>query len=241
MKCENIKLAVHNYYANIAEANNDESIANNKDSIDKHLSQCDSCQFFYKQHKTLQIQLAAIPRSKAPDTLKQKILADRVAQQDKKRHQRTVYLSMAASVCLAVLITFAINFGNQSEDSKHNEMVASTSITTTQSSISTIKNQPSQVNFLVYSEQIIDNVTFTVSVPAQMVLYGYNGRNTLSWSGKLKQGKNLLTVPVMALSEQNGVLVMKITHKNAIKEYRVAVNVQQNRVMAPIWTSGQLS
>jgi len=238
MNCENIKLAVHEYYADSAGISNDKNVANVNDSVDKHLSHCNNCQAFYSQYKAIQIRLTSAPKPKAPDSLKQKILADRATQQIKKRHQQTVYLSIAASVCLAVMITLVINFGGHSENIT---VMAVSTTTTTQSSISAVKNKPSQVNFLVHSEQIIDNVTFTVSVPPQMVLYGYNGRSTLSWSGKLKQGKNLLTVPVMALSEQDGFLVMKITHKNAIKEYRVAVNVRQNRVMAPIWTSGQLS
>ena len=242
MNCENIKLAVHDYHHDTLSAMNNESASDINNSIHNHLSECDSCQTFYEQHKTIQKQLFSIPRPKAAHSLKQRIVADRAYQQLKKRRQKTVYLSMAASICLSVLTILLINVGNQSGNLEQAALLANAPLqSNTQSSISTLKNKPSQVNFLVHSEQIIDNVTFTLSVPPQMVLYGYNGQKTLSWNGKLKQGKNLLTVPVMALSEQTSVLVMKIRHKNAIKEYRVAVNVRQDRVMAPIWTSGQLS
>lgn len=254
MKCKKIKLLVYDYLHNHAvkqkskvTSNVDEpteSWSDNRETIDLHLQSCDSCQRYYQQCNELNASLQAIPRPKASIELKQRVLSDRAARQQHSNTsqiqppQNKFYLGMAASVCLLIITALLTNIPTK-------EQLVQTPVATAspipQSSISALMGKPSQINFLVNSTQIINNVTFSVSVPPQMALYGYAGRQTLSWNGMLKQGKNLLTIPVVALTERPGILIMKITHMDSIKEFRVTVDVRQNLGLARDPGHGQFS
>jgi len=255
MNCEKIKLLVHDYHHNLRLQNNAAKIAVDEyaqscETVDLHLQHCSGCKDFFRQYNQLEVGLRAISKLKTPASLRQRILSDRVERDGHNNlaaisKNRSIFYpaAFAASVCLIVIGALLVNLTDDRTSSTQTTLIVAKSVTvnTQQSSISAVINKLSKVNFLVNSTWAINNVTFTLSVPPHMALHGYAGQHSLSWNGKLKQGKNLLTVPVMALTEQPGVLIMKITHNNSIREYKVAVNVRQNRVMGPIWTSRRLS
>ncbi|MFV2056539.1 MAG: hypothetical protein ACC707_08720 [Thiohalomonadales bacterium] len=268
MKCEDIRLLINeDDYSHSAEKSKNlqrsSDISASAVKIEGHLQHCIACQQMVRLHSQLRDQLRAVPRAKASVALQQRILSARapaeypttalesatkklrtdslVVESKTSNTQRKYYFGIAASVSLLVLaLVVSDQLGNQVTMPTRIAATGDASIAT-QSSISAQVNKPRQINFLVDSAELIEDVTFTLSVPPQMALYGYNGQQTLSWQGRLKPGKNLLSVPVMALREKSGFLIMKITHQGSMREYKVAVNVQQNRVMAPIWTNGHIS
>jgi len=86
-------------------------------------------------------------------------------------------------------------------------------------------NQPQQLKFVVNAQQSHDQVTFSLRAPSQWAFYGYRGSQYLSWSGKLKAGPNLLSIPLVAHQAVDGTLVVTISHKDAVKEYRIPLQV----------------
>jgi hypothetical protein len=75
----------------------------------------------------------------------------------------------------------------------------------------------------VHSEHAIDNVRFTLVVPENMELQGFAGRRQVAWRGRLQQGENLLSLPLVALKPAIGTLVVKIEHGQTSKEYSVHI------------------
>ena len=90
-------------------------------------------------------------------------------------------------------------------------------------------NQPQQLKFVVNAKESHEHVTFSIKAPAQWTIYGYQG-SQLSWNGRLKAGSNLLSIPLIAHKAVAGTLVVTISHKDAVKEYRIPVDVDHQPV-----------
>ena len=215
MTCEKYKTVVQDY----ADGRLSTSAGS---AIEHHIRSCDSCTTYYQEILKIKSLLRQLPRPKAPNELQQKILQQRQSIFGKRRiNFYKNFLSAAAAV---LALVFVVNLF----------WVIEQKVNVQQSTVIANLNQPHQVNFLVHAEHAMEDVTFLLTVPPEIELYGYSGQQTLSWQGKLKQGNNLLSVPVMALKLHAGILTMKIKHQNNIKEYKVVVDVQKDKVTQSI-------
>lgn len=86
-------------------------------------------------------------------------------------------------------------------------------------------NTPQRLKFIVNAAQSHEQVTFSLRAPAQWSFYGYRDQQVLNWHGKLKAGSNLLSIPLVAHKAVAGTLVVTIRHKDAVKQYRIPVDV----------------
>ena len=84
-------------------------------------------------------------------------------------------------------------------------------------------NQAGSVHILVHSGHTIDEVRFTLVVPENIELQGYEGRRQVAWKGRLRKGENLLSLPVVAVKPSSGTLVVIIEHGESSKEYHVNI------------------
>ena len=137
-------------------------------------------------------------------------------------------VATAAAVTLAMAMQVFIPGGQQAGQNMIVEDSAVTgerAITKVSSSVLAIQNQARHIYFLVESPRALEDVTFSVMVPPTMRLQGYSKRHTLVWKGRLQQGENLLSLPLVATAATPGVVVMRIDHRHARKEYQVKVDV----------------
>lgn len=229
MNCSEIKLHVHDY----SEATLSPLQQNN---VKRHLSHCEECRLFYDQHNHLRTALAHIPRPKASEEFRKHLLKQHELKKQQLKQQslsKKVFatkfsitgVAIAASIVFSIVLSTIMN--NDSRAPLSSAQIQN------QTQIVAALNEPSQVNFLVNAKHAIDDVIFSLNVPPELELYGYTGQQTLSWSGKLKKGNNLLTIPVVALTHHSATLVMEIKHNDAVKEYKVLVDVKQNNVGTP--------
>jgi len=212
MNCQDAKTMLHDQIDGYLEADD-------LRLIEQHLLSCTNCKRLQQETIQTKQQLNNLPKAEADQALLDRIRQQRKLAEGEKRSVFTVTrVAMAVSlVMVALLLPIVIDTTN------NNSNLAQTTI------ITALK-QPSNVNFLVTAKEAVNNVTFSLSVPPELALYGYSGKQQLSWRGKLKQGNNLLTIPVMAIEPKSGTLVMKIQHKTESKEYKVIVDVQEDKV-----------
>ena len=143
----------------------------------------------------------------------QHIRAARLLQQQRKRRRWQQFAGIAAILALLPLLLPTLS--QHSNDALHRFNAV---------------NQPQQLRFLVQARESHDQVTFSLKAPEQWAFYGYPGQPQLTWNGRLKAGANLLSIPMIAHKAVPGTLVVTISHKDAVKEYKIQVDVAQQQV-----------
>lgn len=179
------------------------------DYIDQRLSplqqdacriHCQSCQHCYKKLKSMQDMiscLGTIPSIPMNEEFR-KTLQNQFRISNKLIYAWSSVGILAASLLLVISLNFAL------DDTIHIPL-----------------NQSHQVKLLFKSELNLSNVLFSVEVPQHMEISGYNGHQQLQWKGKLKKGKNVLTVPILGKAEKPGYLIMRIQHKGKYKTLKI--------------------
>ena len=170
-----------------------------------------------QQVQALQQLYRAVPRPQPRHGLIDDIRQGRKTKLQRGKRYQSVFWASAASLLLGLLVLLQYPTpGTNGRTPNTTHLLASV-------------HKPEQVNFLVTAKQAHEQVTFSLQVPPEWELYGYQGKQSLSWHGKLKAGNNLLSIPVVALQPKAGILIMQIKHNGAVKEYKVQVDVKQDK------------
>lgn len=190
----------------------DELEAHRRSSLEAHTSQCEHCRQLLEQKRWLLSQLNTLP---APQASRQ--LAHRIVKQRQQKHAQKwrwfgagVGSALAAGLAVFVFVVTLGNFNKQVQ---------------TSAAVLAGINHASDVHILVQSGHDLENVRFSLLMPASLELKGFKGRRELAWQGRLQQGSNLLSLPLVPLEAAHGTVVVKIEHQNVSKEYRVDISV----------------
>jgi len=198
--------------------------------IEQHLQHCSACNTAYTQRQQLLNALKSMPNLSASPMLSQRILSLRAnttananpsASTDRSikattQRQKYIWFSAGAGSALAAsVLLFFVTMALKPMD------VSTPAMNAVIDSLHVAQN----INFVVHSSRALENVRFSVMVPGNIQLKGYTGLHELAWNGKLLKGDNLLSLPVIANNATPGVLVMRVQHQGAEKEYRINVNI----------------
>ena len=85
--------------------------------------------------------------------------------------------------------------------------------------------EPRTVNLVFSATEAMDNATLTVSLPAGVELAGFPGQREISWETRLKEGRNLLPLKLIALTPTGGELLARLEHNDRDREFRLRVDV----------------
>jgi len=77
------------------------------------------------------------------------------------------------------------------------------------------------VNIAIDIDQELSGATLSVSLFGGIELSGYDSKRRLSWTADLEAGVNKLTLPIVAVDEFGGVLLVEIEHENGRRSFRV--------------------
>ena len=86
------------------------------------------------------------------------------------------------------------------------------------------------VNLVFDSTHAIADAESTLTLPPHVELSGYPGQHTLAWRSSLKQGRNVLTLPIKGIAKADGELVAQINSNGKIKSIRVQLHVDNSGV-----------
>ena len=149
--------------------------------ISEHLQTCAQCSEQIEQREHLLQSLRAIPVPAHRSNLAQRIIEDRQKpdrlgysstpphrRAAKNPHWRWYWAGVGSSLAAGLLAFFLINISQtvmspQQETTVHAEL-----------------NRLQNVNILVHSDQAIDDVKFSIAIPAGLELRGYRGRRQLA-------------------------------------------------------------
>lgn len=139
-----------------------------------------------------------------------------------RRRQRTRYarnasIGLAASVVLAVLVLLRPG-GSGVEPLPQ---LAANSATVVIS-----MGQPEVIRLRIRSNQDVQNVRFDVQLPEPLRFASAGSERSVQWSGGLKQGINVLDLPVVGQAAADGQIVARVSAGQYEREFRMAVQVR---------------
>ena len=81
--------------------------------------------------------------------------------------------------------------------------------------------QTRNVSVAINVPEDMDGVTLTVALPENFELSGHHGKRQIAWQTRLKKGRNVLTLPVLATAQGQGQLVARVARDQQSKLLRV--------------------
>ncbi len=83
-----------------------------------------------------------------------------------------------------------------------------------------------KVGLAIQAAMNIDQATFVIALPPGVELSGFPGQRIVRWQGRLKQGKNLLELPIVVNEGHGGILEARIEHDGKRSVYRVKMKTE---------------
>jgi len=89
--------------------------------------------------------------------------------------------------------------------------------------------QPETVRLMFNSATPLKAATLSLALPENVELVGYGDRRELSWQTDLREGGNLLQLPLIARGTTKGELVAQVSHGGSGKTFRLKIEVDNAR------------
>lgn len=86
-------------------------------------------------------------------------------------------------------------------------------------------DRPEVVRLVFNSAKPLRAATISIALPDNVELVGYHGRKELSWQTDLREGQNLLQLPLIAHGTVKDELHARLTHEASSKTFRVKFDV----------------
>ncbi len=83
--------------------------------------------------------------------------------------------------------------------------------------------EPRDLNIAIDAETALPGATVSLTLYGGIELAGYGGRRHLEWTADLDAGINKLTLPVVALDQSGGQIIVRLDHPASRQEFLVAL------------------
>jgi hypothetical protein len=100
-------------------------------------------------------------------------------------------------------------------------------VTPTGDPIALSMNEVRNIDVVIDSQRELSNARIRVAVIGGLEFEGFENERQLEWTANLRQGANLLTLPVLARSSGSGVLIAMIEHEGEQRSITVNVRVHE--------------
>jgi hypothetical protein len=97
--------------------------------------------------------------------------------------------------------------------------------TTQSSGIVLSLHESREVILLIQSAKALDGATITIELPPQLMLANNPGLRKLSWQADVKEGKNLIPLPLVATVAGIVQVTARIEHEDQVKTMRMQVSI----------------
>lgn len=180
----------------------------------QHIDLCSGCKQALDEARELHARLKALPVPDASPGFAARALANaRQAQRPRWQGQAI------AATALVLALTLGIVIGRLPGDPGQGLPAVQLALNETQT-----------VNLVFNSPQAFEHTTFMLDLPEGIQLAGYPEQRQLNWEGSLKQGRNLLALPVVAVTGEGGDIVARIQHGNVTKVFKLRLDVKSGEL-----------
>lgn len=88
-------------------------------------------------------------------------------------------------------------------------------------------HQESTINLAFNAPKDLQGATITLTLPENIEVVGFPGQRTIAWNTSLKEGKNILSLPLKASTVVNSHLVASIESGSSKKQFRIHIEVTE--------------
>lgn len=183
-------------------------------SMQEHLEHCLSCRQRHHQAAALQASLRTLPAPELRRDFVNQALARATHTPARAAWSpRRAALGAALAASLVLGVAAGVFFAMQPVPSP----VQTVTLTVA---------QPETVRLMFNSAKSLSAATFSLSLPENVELEGYGDRRELSWQTDLREGGNLLQLPLVAHGPAKGELVARVSHGTSSKTFQLKIEVK---------------
>ena len=194
-----------------------------RNALCHHAESCADCRARIDEERVLRTRLAALPvEGPADGFFTQALRAAQAAQPDQladasaKPHRHWAIRSGGA-LAAGFTLWFAAGY------LLHAPVITSSPALP---EVAISMSQPTPVNLVFSSTGDLTGARVSLQLPAGIELAGYDGRRELTWTTDLKDGKNVLQLPLIAHAVPAEEIVARLEHGDETKTFRLKVRVK---------------
>jgi hypothetical protein len=177
----------------------------------EHLNVCGDCRRLHHHAVTVQAALRAIsPPDPHPEFL------DRAIARASRPDAGEAHPARRAALGVALAATLLLGVGAGAYLTLRAAPVQMVALTV---------EEPETVRMVFDSAKPLRAATINITLPENLDLVGYAGRRELTWQADLREGQNLLQLPLVAHGTVKDELRAKLTHGSGTKTFRVKFDV----------------
>lgn len=204
MTCEKIQTLLNDYI--------DGSLtALQREVVSKHCEKCKTCADSLDALRAQIEVLSALPVSPPSEDFYENVIADAIenAQQDqqKQRLQGSFY-GFAAAAMISALVVWLGFFALPQKEDKDLYVVA-------------VDNEVRTIKVAIESGQSLDSVRMHVELSDNLELSGFGNKKTIKWSTGLREGVNVISLPIIGIAEGSGDITTRVRLDGKEKVMRI--------------------
>lgn len=189
-----------------------------------HLSSCAACRAAWTAAQRVTETLASLPSPSTPPDLAGRLFPATYRRLERRRATtRNWGLALAASLVLGIGLGVAVE--------RTRSGLAEGYALQQDGTVTVAAGGTAVVRIALDSGGDIRDVGFVVDVPAGVELEGHPGEQQVAWSGELKQGRNLLQLPIRVQPGASGILATELHHDGKDSVFKVHVMAAEE----PTW------
>lgn len=184
----------------------------NNQPLRAHLTHCELCRQFLAD-QILQHNLTSIRVPPLRDEFVEMAIATAVATGDARSLHAHKHWALAAVLLIGILMGTLLSSWLQ-QPGHPNSAIHPLALET---------DRVNRINVLIDSDKNLDDVTLSVVLADNIEIEGYPSLRELSWSAQLMQGKNLLTLPLILLDQNDGYVEVSYSDGRTVHYKRIEV------------------
>ncbi|MDH5766644.1 MAG: zf-HC2 domain-containing protein [Gammaproteobacteria bacterium] len=209
MNCSETRVRLDDYY-------DDELSVLEFRAVNEHLASCDECKHELQAVDALRQALRDMPVAEVDDEFENRIFGE-----VRKHYSGASSSRFAAGFMTAMAAGLALWFATSIfipqlpvDDASQVVMVA--------------LNDAYEVRLKFDAPVDLEQVTLSIDLPDNIELEGYADRKELTWQTQLKQGQNILALPLKAVAIGEGELVAQLFYGDKSRSFRVILKTTGN-------------
>jgi len=179
-----------------------------RQSMQGHADSCSSCRRDYRRADELRSELRRLPAPALRAGFAEQALARAAAAP--RRREAVLGMALAASLVLGLGVA-AILFAVRPDP-------VQTLVLTAQ--------QPESVRLMFNAAKALPDATLSLTLPENVEIVGYGDRRELSWTTDLREGGNLLRLPLVVRGATGGELVARVSSGASSRTFRLKIEVR---------------
>lgn len=178
-------------------------------SMQAHVDSCPACRRGYGDAGALHTALRTLSAPAVRQGFAEQALA-RAAAAPPKGRQAVLGMALAASFMLGLGVA-AILFALRPEPMQTLVLTA---------------RQPENVRLMFNAAKALPDATLSLTLPGTVEIVGYGERRELTWTTDLREGENLLRLPLVVRGATGGELVARVSSGASSRTFRLKIEVR---------------